>query len=371
MLLRFQLVSLSLICMSNDSANWLAANTGSRWSDRTRKICSPAFLRVARSRPSPRRSIISRKPKSGRPSAMAQCSQRIARTRMPPSGKIPVSTAALRTTSTTLSISTRASRLAEYSIVKCGMSGSLLCGGVSGEVAAHRAIRTIVGLDRVAFAGLDRANERSRQHHLAGLKRKSVGRDLVGKPGHAGRGMIEHAGGKPGFLQLTVTIAQRADPAQIGLERAQRTAAEHNAGIGGVVGDGIEYLSGRLCHRIDSLDPCVQDFQRRHHEIGRIQHVEHRAVRPGQPRLHYERQFGFDPRTDEAVGWHEAAIGKEHVVEKNPGIRLIDTKRALHGLRCEADLVAFDDAALGDLDLDPRLLDGIGVLDSDARVIQR
>src|SRR3981189_228037 len=34
MLLRFQLVSLSLICMSNDSANLLAAKTGSRWPDR-------------------------------------------------------------------------------------------------------------------------------------------------------------------------------------------------------------------------------------------------------------------------------------------------------------------------------------------------
>jgi len=89
-----------------------------------------------------------------------------------------------------------------------------------------------------------------------------------------------------------------------------------------------------------------QDLQRGHHEIGCIQDVEHRAIRPGKPRLHHECQFGFDPRTDEAVGWHEAAIGKEHVVEKNPGIRLIDTKRALHGLRCEADLVAFDDAAL-------------------------
>src|SRR5258707_11682227 len=181
---------------------------------------------------------------------------------MPPSGKIPVSTAALRTTSTTLSISTRASRLAEYSIVKCGMSGSLLCGGVSSEVAAHRAIRTIVGLDRVAFAGLDRANERSRQHHLAGLERKSVGRDLVGEPGHAGRGMIEHAGGKPGFFQLTVTIAQRADPAQIGVEWAQRTAAEHDSGVGGIVGNGIEYFSGRFGHGIDPLDPGVKNFQR-------------------------------------------------------------------------------------------------------------
>src|SRR3984893_9239551 len=126
-LLRFQLVSLSLICMSKDSANLLCAKTGSRWSDRMRKICSPAFLRVARSRPSPSRSTMSRKPNCGLPSAMAKCSQRIARTRMPPSGKIPVSTAALRTTSTTLPISTRDSRLAEYSMVKCGMSGSLLC----------------------------------------------------------------------------------------------------------------------------------------------------------------------------------------------------------------------------------------------------
>ncbi len=33
MLLRFQLVSLSLICMSNDSAKLLFANTGSRWAD--------------------------------------------------------------------------------------------------------------------------------------------------------------------------------------------------------------------------------------------------------------------------------------------------------------------------------------------------
>src|ERR1035437_6875949 len=40
---------------------------------------------------------------------------------MRPSGKTPVSTAALRSTSTTLPISTRASRLAEYSIVKWGI----------------------------------------------------------------------------------------------------------------------------------------------------------------------------------------------------------------------------------------------------------
>src|SRR6185437_530306 len=156
---------------------------------------------------------------------------------MPPSGKIPVSTAALRTISTTLLMSSRASRLAEYSSVKCGMSGSLQRFLRSGEVAAHRAVGTIIGLNGVALAGLDRTDERSRQHHLAGLKRQSKRRDLVGKPGHAGGGMVEHAGGEPGFFQLAVAIAQRTDPAQVGVERSQRTAAEHNAGIGGVVGD--------------------------------------------------------------------------------------------------------------------------------------
>src|SRR5712664_3473468 len=92
---------------------------------------------------------------------------------MPPSGKIPVSTAALRTASTTLPISTRASRLAEYSRVKCGMSQLRFFRTTSGEITTHRAIQTIVSLDRVAFAGLDRADERSRQHHPTGLERKT------------------------------------------------------------------------------------------------------------------------------------------------------------------------------------------------------
>src|SRR5271166_2411655 len=118
---------------------------------------------------------------------------------MPPSGKMPVSTAALRTISTTFPMSIRESRLAEYSMVKCGMAGSLLrfLKDKSSEVTAHRTIGTIVGLNCVALAGLDRADEGAGQHHLAGFERKPERSDLVGEPGHAGGGMIEHAGGKP------------------------------------------------------------------------------------------------------------------------------------------------------------------------------
>ncbi len=204
-----------------------------------------------------------------------------------------------------------------------------------------------------------------------GFEREPVRRDLVGEPGHGGGGMIEHAGGEPGFFQLAVAIAQRADPAQIRVERAQGTAAEHNAGIGRVVGDGVEDLARRFGFAVDPLDPGVENFQRRHHEIRRVEHVEQGAAGSGQPLLHHKGKLGLDPRADKAVRWHEAAIGKEHVVEQNPGVRLVDAERALHRLRCETDLVAFDDAALGDLDFDPRLLDRVGVRDGDSGMIER
>src|SRR5438045_4404490 len=138
----------------------------------------------------------------------------------------------------------------------------------SGEITADRPIRSIVGLDRVAFAGFDRANERSSQHHLAGLKREPEWRDLVGKPGHTGGGMIEYAGGKPGLFQLAVTVTKGAYPSQVGFQRPQRAAAEHNSCIGGVIGYGIENLSRRFCHWIDPLDPRLEYFQGRGDKVG-------------------------------------------------------------------------------------------------------
>src|SRR4051794_332238 len=192
----------------------------------------------------------------------------------------------------------------------------------SREVATHRAIGAIVGLDRVAFAGLDRAYERSRQHHLAGFQRQAVGRDLVGEPGYRRRGMVEHAGGKPGFFQLAVTIAQRADPAQVGIPGANRAAAKHDAGVGRIVGDGVKDLSGGFGLRVDPFDAGIEDFQRRHHEIGGIEHVEHRAAWPGEPLLHDKGKFRLHARGYEALGRHQPAICKEHIVEQDAGIRL-------------------------------------------------
>src|ERR1044072_3060532 len=108
----------------------------------------------------------------------------------------------------------------------------------SGEVAAHGTIRSIVRLDGVALAGLDRADERSRQHHLSGVQRQPLRRDPVRAPGYRRGGMVENAGRKPGLFQLTVAETQRTDPTQISIHGPERTAAEHDAGIPRMFADG-------------------------------------------------------------------------------------------------------------------------------------
>src|SRR5690349_10382065 len=150
---------------------------------------------------------------------------------MPPSGKMTASTAALRTTSTILAMSTWPSRLAEYSIVKCGIAVSLPVVFLSAEVAAHRAVGAIVGLDCVALAGLDRTDERAGQHDLTGFERQPVRCDLVGEPRNCSRGMVEDTGGEARLFELAVLEAERADPAQVSLRGADRPAAQHDAGI--------------------------------------------------------------------------------------------------------------------------------------------
>src|SRR5579859_3169008 len=151
--------------------------------------------------------------------------------------------------------------------------GGLLQSG-SSEITTHRAVGSIVGLDCVALAGLDRTDEGAGEHDLARLQRQSMRRDLVREPRDRGGGMIEHAGGKPGLFQLAVLEAERADPAEISIKRLDRTPAEHDAGIGRVVRDGVEDFSRSLGLGIDALDARVQNLQRRHDKIGCVQDVE-------------------------------------------------------------------------------------------------
>ena len=123
-----------------------------------------------------------------------------------------------------------------------------------------------IGMQRVAFRGEHHAGERTGEDQMAGLEPHTQRAELVGEPGDAERGMAEHAGGDAGLLDLGIAIHDAADPAQVDIERPDRPAADDDAGRRPVVGDGVEDLARVLQARIDDLD-------RRHHILGRAQHV--------------------------------------------------------------------------------------------------
>ena len=60
--------------------------------------------------------------------------------------------------------------------------------------------------------------------------------------------MVEDAGRKPGFLELAVAEAERADPAQIGSRGLERKLADLGAGLFGAIeplGSASDFISGK------------------------------------------------------------------------------------------------------------------------------
>src|SRR5256714_956535 len=101
----------------------------------------------------------------------------MARTRMPPSGKMPVSTAALRTSSPARAMAAGGMEMGKFLVGKLRIvlpQGFLF---LKSKETPPGAVGTIIGLDRVTFAGFDRADERSRQHDLTGFEREVIRRD--------------------------------------------------------------------------------------------------------------------------------------------------------------------------------------------------
>ena len=126
--------------------------------------------------------------------------------------------------------------------------------------------------------------------------------------------------------------------------RADRTAAHHDAGGGAIVGDGVEDLARVLQARID-------DLHRRHHIFGGAQHVGQPDAGALQRLAKHESEFDLDPRHAVIGVLDLGAVGDHHVVEQMAIIRLVDLRGALHRLGGQADLVADQLRARGDLAL--------------------
>src|SRR5580658_5990693 len=144
-------------------------------------------------------------------------------------------------------------------------------------------------MQRVALAREHDTRKRAGEHEMARFERYAMLADLVGEPGHAERGMAEHARGDASLLDLRIAVQHAADPAQVDFERPYRPAADDNAGGGAVVGDGVENLS-----RI--LQPRVDDLERRHDIFGGAQHVGQADTGTAQRFAEDEGEFDLDPR---------------------------------------------------------------------------
>ena len=181
--------------------------------------------------------------------------------------------------------------------------------------------------------------------------------------------MIQHGRSHARFFDDAVAITDGRNPPEVGIKGAKRTSAGHQRSPRGIIGYGIEDLARGLCFRINLLDSRVDDLDRWRNIVGCVQHVEDGAIWALKRLSENEREFHFQARHDEALGWNAGAIGEEHVVEQYSVIGLADIRGILHGLRRQADLVAFHHAAGTGLERHPGFLHRVRIVDRDGRML--
>ena len=84
-----------------------------------------------------------------------------------------------------------------------------------------------------------------------------------------------------------------------------------------------------------------------------------------------ERDLDLELGVDEVGMAKFDTAAHDHVVEQRAEVGLVDLHLLLHRPRRQADLAADEVGAVGDLQLDPRLLHGIGIVDGQLGVLDR
>src|SRR5665213_1739672 len=159
----------------------------------------------------------------------------------------------------------------------------------SNELNGDAAEAAEIGMHGVALLREHHAGERAGEHKVPRLERGADLAQFVGEPGDAKRRMAEHAGGKPGLLDLGIAVHDAADPAQVDVERPDRAAAERDAGGGAIVGHRVADLALILDARIDDLD-------RRDDIFGGAQDFGEADTGPEQALAHDEAKLNLDAR---------------------------------------------------------------------------
>src|ERR1035437_1526045 len=217
---------------------------------------------------------------------------------------------------------------------------------MSDKTTGDVAKRAVVDVEGVPATGRYRPGKRSGQDDLPWLQRYAVLRKTLGQPGNAIGRVIQHAGSDTGFFDYAIAVEQGGNPAQIDIHRLDRPTAHDDAGIGGVVGNGVHHFARALAVRVNPLRTGIDQFQRRNHVVGGGEYVQHADVFTFQAVLQDEGQLNLDHRHDEAVKRNLSTIGENHVIEQRAVVGLVDLRRHLHGARSQPDFVADDFAPL-------------------------
>src|SRR5215469_11775376 len=203
--------------------------------------------------------------------------------------------------------------------------------------------------------------ERAGHHQFAGIETLAKRSELIGEPRDAVGGVVQHRRSDAGFLKHAVSIAERTDPAQVDVERANRAAANYQRRIGRIVCDGVDHAPRRLGLWVIPPGAQIHDLERGYYILSRIENLENRAVGPFERLAQNKSKFVLEHRRNKPMDRYLCSVLIKHVVEQDAVVGLVDAEHRLHGPRGKANLVPDNFATFGELDIDPRLLHRVTV----------
>ena len=128
-------------------------------------------------------------------------------------------------------------------------------------------------------------------------------------------------------------------------------------------------VRGSLGDGVHAVAAGVDQFERGLDVLGCVEHLVDGDRVAAEALADDERHLDLELGIDEVGVTEFDPAGHDHVVEQCAEVGLVDLHLLLHRSRRETDLAADELRSVGDLQVDPRLLHGVGVVDRQFRVL--
>lgn len=182
----------------------------------------------------------------------------------------------------------------------------------------------VVDVEGIVFVCWDWVGEGVVEDNLFGFELDIVWCQFVGQSGYVVGWMIEYVCGDVGFFNYVVVIQQGGDLVQVEFVWFNWLVVEDYFGVGGVVGDGVEYFVWMLGFWVDVVVVCVDKFQCWDNVVGGVVDIKQCIVWVVQWFGQYEGQFDFNMWYDKVVGGNIVVVVKEYIVEQCVVVWFVD-----------------------------------------------